>query len=178
FTGRANHYAGALWFYELTPQEYSYASGAVTFSGTPIFSEITEVAVRLSGSVVALQHVNLITDTAASVAKAFELIINNGFTGIRAEPRGSLLPISARARGSGGNAIPLSANVLAGDPNTETFHAQASGGSLTGGADGVWRTALTPMPRLNRAARDWNRSFYAALKSYGIDVTAAFKLGL
>src|SRR5207249_4864880 len=45
FTGRANHYVGALWFYELVRQGHVYASGTVTFSGTPIFSEITEVAV-------------------------------------------------------------------------------------------------------------------------------------
>ena len=61
FTGRANHYAGALWFYELTPHDFGYASGTVTFSGTPIWSEITEVAIGLAGSVVTLQHVNLIT---------------------------------------------------------------------------------------------------------------------
>ncbi len=51
FTGRANHYVGALWFYELVAQGYAYASGTVTFSGTPIFSEISQILIGLSGSI-------------------------------------------------------------------------------------------------------------------------------
>src|SRR5205823_8634593 len=74
FTGRANHYAGALWFYELVRQGHSYASATVTFSGTPVFSEITEIAIGLSGATTTLEHLNLIGDTAQSIAKAFELI--------------------------------------------------------------------------------------------------------
>jgi hypothetical protein len=179
FMGRANHYAGALWFYELAPQSFGYASGTVTFSGTPIWSEITEVAIGLAGSIVTLQHANLITDTAQSIAKAFELIINNGFTGIRAQASGAVLTIYSRAMGADGNSITLSSTVLTTDPDTETFHADASGaGFLSGGADGVWRTDLTATPKMNRAARDWNRSFCAALHSYGIDVAAAFSMEL
>ena len=33
FFGRANHYAGAMWFYELQRVGHSYASGTLTFSG-------------------------------------------------------------------------------------------------------------------------------------------------
>ncbi|HTM48821.1 MAG TPA: hypothetical protein VL285_09085 [Bryobacteraceae bacterium] len=178
FEGRANHYVGALLFYELTPQGFGYASGTVTFTGTPIFSEITEVSVGLDGSVATLQHVNLVTDDAASVAKAFELIINNGYTGIRAEASGTVLTLFARAMGEAGNSISLSASVLAADPETETFFATSSGENFTGGADGVWRTDLDATPRINRAARDWSRSFFSALRSYGIDVAAAFSMEL
>src|SRR5205823_7368397 len=56
--------------------------------------------------------------------------------------------------------------------------AEASGGTLTGGADGAWRTDLTATPRINRAARDWGQSYCAALKSYSIDVAAAFSMEL
>jgi hypothetical protein len=178
FTGRANLYIGALWFYELTPQGFAYASGTVTFSGTPVFSEITEVAIGLAGSIATLQHVNLITDSAESVAKAYELVINNGYTGIRAQASGAVLTIYSRAMGAGGNSITLSATVLDTDPGPETFHADASGAFFTGGADGVWRTDLSATPRINRAARDWNRSFCASLHAYGIDVTAAFSMEL
>ncbi len=35
FMGRANHYAGALWFYELAASGYRYASATVTFAAIP-----------------------------------------------------------------------------------------------------------------------------------------------
>jgi hypothetical protein len=179
FTGRANNYVGALLFYELTPQGFGFASGTVTFSGMPITSEITEVAVGLSGSVATLQHVNLTTDTAVTIAKAFELIINNGYTGIRAQASGAVLTIYSRAMGANGNSITLSATVLASNPETETFQAVAGGsGFFSGGANGAWRTDLNAIPRINRAARDWNRSFCSTLHSYGIDVASAFSMEL
>ncbi len=177
FTGRANHYAGALWFYELIAQGYAYASGTVTFSGTPIFSEITEILIGLSGTITTVQHLNLIGDTAESIAKAFELVINNGFTGIRAQAVGAVLTIYSRALGSADNSITLSANIVTpGSP--ETFVIATSGSSFSGGADGNWRTDLTVVPRMNRAARDWNVAYFTALKSYGIDVAAAFSMEL
>jgi hypothetical protein len=174
FTGRANHYVGALWFYELVMQGFAFASGSVTFSGTPVFGgPITQVVVGLSGSLTTLQHVNLIGDTAVSIAKAFELIINNGFTGIRAQAIGPVLSIYSRNMGSSDNSITLSAI-----PTSGTFQAQASGSVFSGGADGNWRTDLTAMPRINRAARDWSKAYFAALKAYGIDVAAAFSMEL
>jgi hypothetical protein len=41
-----------------------------------------------------------------------------------------------------------------------------------------WRTDLTAVPRLNRAARDWHAAFFAALKAYGMDAVAAFSTEL
>ena len=37
FQGRANHYAGAMWFYELKRVGNTYASATVQFTGTPQF---------------------------------------------------------------------------------------------------------------------------------------------
>jgi len=178
FTGRANHYVGALWFYELVRLGHSYASGIVTFSGTPLFESggATEVDIVLSGSTTTLHHTHLAGDTATSVAKAFELTINNGFTAVRAQSTGAVLTIFARAMGAQGNDILFAARVLPSDQTS--FHADASGEHLAGGTDGLWRTDLTAAPRINRAARDWGRSYCAAMKSYGIDVTAAFSLEL
>jgi hypothetical protein len=173
FSGRANHYVGALWFYELVRQGHSYASGTVTFTGTPSFSAITEVSIVLSGTTTTLQHLNLIADTPDSIAKAFELVINNGFTGICALAAGPVLTIYARAMGAAGNQIGLSAS-----PASGAFLATASGSFFSGGQDGNWRTDLIAAPRINRAARDWCRSYYAALTSYGVDVAAAFSMEL
>jgi hypothetical protein len=41
-----------------------------------------------------------------------------------------------------------------------------------------WRTDLEALPRLNRAARDWHRSYFAALRGYGIGAAAAFSMEL
>jgi hypothetical protein len=61
--------------------------------------------------------------------------------------------------------------------NSEAFTASGDT-ALSQGEDGTWRTDLTATPRVNRAARDWARSFYRALNAYGIEVTAAFSMEL
>jgi hypothetical protein len=83
--------------------------------------------------------------------------------------------------GSQGNGLALSVTT-----NDTQFTAQTSGPALAGGVDGtaegpqqiVWRTDLGAVPRLNRAARDWNSSFLVALKSYGIDTAVSFSMEL
>lgn len=169
FRGRVNHYAGAMWFYELIRAGHQYATGSVTFIGTPVFSAITQVIVNG----VTIQHRNLIGDTAESIAKAFELEINRGYTAIRAAAQGNVLTIWARAMGAEGNAITLAANPVQG-----AFIAQASGANLAGGVNGEWRTDLASQPRLNRAARDWHREFFRTLKGYGLEAVAALSLEL
>ncbi len=105
FQGRANHYAGAMWFYELCRPGHNYASGTITFSGTPVFGKTTQVTLDATP----LQHLNLIGDTADSIAKCFELIINAGSTGVRASSQGAVLTIRSRTMGIAGNAIGLGA---------------------------------------------------------------------
>jgi hypothetical protein len=176
FLGRANHYAGALWFYELYRQNHNYASGTVQFVGTPAVNGITQISIGLSTSAdppTLIQHLNLAGDTAVSIAKAFELALNNGYTAVWAQATGTTLTISARTMGVAGNDITIAAT-----PASGTFAAHASGPLLNGGVDGDWRTDLTAVPRVNRAARDWSRSFYKALKGDGVDVAAAFSMEL
>jgi len=48
-----------------------------------------------------------------------------------------------------------------------------SSATLQGGKDGNWLTDLQAIPRINRAARDWRRSFFTALKTYGHSTAAA-----
>lgn len=177
FRGRANHYAGALWFYELVGQGYSYASATVSFQGTPEFSQPVSISFGRTGdppgNSTVFSHLTLIGDTADSIARAFELLINNGSTGIWAESSGNVLTIHARQIGVDGNSITITAV-----PSSGPFHAVASGGQFSGGADGVWLTDLSAMPRMNRAARDWTRSYFAALRGYGLEGTAAFSMEL
>ena len=169
FHGRANHYAGALWFYELCRPGQQYAAGTVTFAGAPEFGKTTQVVVGQSP----MTHVNLIGDTAESVAKCFELLINAGSTGVWARVEGATLTITARAMGTEGNGAAFSVS-----SGSTGFSAAASGPALAGGVDGRWQTDLTAVPRMNRAARDWSRSYFRALKGYGIGVAAGFSMEL
>ncbi|MBI2680998.1 MAG: hypothetical protein HYX25_08345 [Candidatus Solibacter usitatus] len=176
FAGRVNHYVGALWFYELNAVGFSYASATVEFTGTPTPSAITTLYIGESGSPdppTAIAHLNLAGDTAGSIAKAFELELNSGYTAVWAQASGSVLTIYARAIGAAGESITLAA-----DPPSGAFAAVASSDSLANGNEGDWRTDLTATPRLNRAARDWSRSFFTALQSYGITATAALSMEL
>ncbi|MBL8179955.1 MAG: hypothetical protein JNK48_35070 [Bryobacterales bacterium] len=177
FRGRVNHYIGALWFYELEKAGHTYASGTITFSGTPVFSQTTEIRIGRVGlpaeAATAYQHQNLIGDTAETIAKAYELLVNNGSTAIWANASGAVLTIWSRTMGTDGNNVTLTASPVSG-----TFQATVSGATLSGGVDGYWRTDLNAAPRLNRAARDWTSAFLAAVDNYGMEATLAFSLEL
>jgi hypothetical protein len=174
FTGRQNHYAGALWFYELTRVGTEYASGMVTFAGMPAFSSTVTVTVGRAGDpssnlkLTKLVHMGM---TASMMATAYAIELNRGYTGVWASASGAVLTIRSRSMGTDGNNISLAATTTSGG-----FSAAVSGSMFTGGVDGDWRTDLAALPRLNRAVRDWSASFLAALRGYGIDSTVAFSM--
>lgn len=177
FRGRANHYMGALWFYELLRQGHCYASATVVFEGTP--SPNSSVAITLgrtgqpASTNTVLTKLIHVGDTPSTLATVFALEINRGYTGIRASASGGTLTIYSRSMGADGNDITLAASTTTGG-----LTVTASGSSLSGGTDGQWITDLIATPRVNRAARDWNRSFFATLHDLGIEVTAAFSMEL
>jgi hypothetical protein len=176
FEGRVNHYVGALWFYELTRLGHSYSSATVTFPGTPEPNSITTLTIGRNdepvSSQVVIEHLNLIGDTAGNIAKAFEMELNRGYTAIRAEVSGNVLTIYSRRMGCDGNHLTLAAT------GSESFTPVCSGSRFSGGVDGDWRTDLQAGMKLNRAVRDWCRSFYTAVRGYGMDVVAAFSTEL
>jgi hypothetical protein len=176
FHGRVNHYVGALWFYELYRKGHQYASATVDFVGTPTVNEYTDITIGRVGepeSLLMVRHLNLYGDTAETIAKAFELEFNRGYTAIRAEASGTQLTIYSRLMGVAGEAVSLDVS-----PASGGFSLTKSAGTLSGGVDGNWYTDTTADPRINRACRDWSLSFYNACKAYGLDMTAAFSLEL
>src|SRR5579863_4429864 len=177
FKGRANHYAGALWFYELVRNGHQYASGTVTFSGTPQPNFFVTVTLGRTGQPpstnTVLQKLIHAGDTAQTIATSFAEELNRGYTGVWASASGSVLTIYSRSMGVDGNN-----NTLAASTTSAGFAAAASGATFTGGVDGRWCTDLAATPRLNRAARDWTASYFAALHGYGIDVAASFSMEL
>jgi hypothetical protein len=174
---RVNHYVGALWFYELVNPLNQYASGTVTFTGSPDPNLITEIIIGRTDEPTStdntIQHLNLIGDTVETLALAFELELNRGYTAIRASVSGNQLTIYSRSLGTDGNFISIATSA-----NTTNLTIATSGATLTGGVDGTWLTDLQAMPRLNRAARDWGLSFFQAIKGYGLDGVASFSMEL
>jgi hypothetical protein len=177
FRARVNHYAGALWFYELNCVGQQYASATVTFSGSPDPNLITQIILGTVGQPSStdniIEHLNLIGDSTETLALAFALQLNNGYTGVWAQASGSQLTIYSRAMGTEGNAITLATSA-----NTTDLTITTSGSALAGGVDGNWYTDLAVAPRINRAARDWSQSYFTALAGYGFDATASFSMEL
>jgi hypothetical protein len=176
FRGRVNHYVGALIFYELYKKGHVYASCHIDFLGTPTPSEYTEIQIGTVGdpnSTIAVRHLNLFGDTAATIAKAYELEFNRGYTAIRAEAVGTRLHIYSRKMGLIGETITVAAT-----PATGSFEVLVSSAHLDGAVEGSWTTDLDAPNVINRACRDWSREFYRVCKAYGWDVTAAFSTEL
>ncbi len=177
FQGRANHYVGALWFYELVAQGLQYASATVTFSGTPQPSYYVTLTLgtvgQPSSTDTVLQKLIHVGDTATTIATAFALELNNGYTAVWASASGGVLTITSRSMGIAGGNVTIAISTT-----SSGFTATASGTTLSGGFDPTWLTDLTATPRINRAARDWSASYFAALKGYGIDAAASFSMEL
>jgi hypothetical protein len=179
FHGRHNLYVGALIFYEMYRKHHVYASKSVTFSGSPVANEITTLTLVRDDygpeTEITLHHLNLIADTAETIAKAYELELNRGYTGLRAEAIGNVLTIYSRTMGDDGNRWTVVAA-----PDSGDFMVEVDGPSpnFSGGLDGLWRTDLESTPRINRACRDWCRSFLTAMHHYGIDASSAFSTEL
>ena len=182
FRGRANHYVGALWFFELYRPGMQFAYATIAFAGTPEFGQST--GINLGGT--DIQHTNLISDTAESLALCFALLINAGSNSVWAQATGPTLTITARSFGTAGNGLSVSATANNSPANASPFTAQTSSPILTGGIGGIvadpngsyWRTDLNATPPINRAARDWSAAFYQALSSYAITSTASFSMEL
>jgi len=177
FHGRVNHYVGALWFYELIRTGHQYANVTVEFVGTPAFSEVTAITIGRNGypaeTNLIATHLNRIGDTAETIAKAFELEFNRGYTAIRAVASGNVLTILSRSMGQDGNELHISAT-----PGSGAFRVSLSSGNFAGGQDGTWHTDLNALPRMNRACRDWSLAFFRCMKQYQLPVTCAFSMEL
>ncbi len=175
FTGRQNHYVGALWFYELVPTGFTFASATVTFGGTITVADgDASQTMQLTINSTAFTKTMHPGDTPQTLAIAFAQAINDGSTGIRATYSGSVLTITSLLIGAGGNSLMLSAVAT----NMPGLTVTTSGSTFSGGVDGNWRTDLVASPRLNRAVRDWCLSYFTALHGYGIDAAASFSMEL
>ena len=175
FKGRQNHYVGALWFYELTNPDNVYATGTVTFGGTPEPDQFVSIFLARDDDGVSpteIQRGMHGGDTLETIAISYAQELNHGYTGVWASVSGSVVTIHARSLGDDGNHYTLDESTTS---STLTVTVSAT---FSGGHTDVWRTDLTATPRLNRAVRDWNNSFFTALAGYGIDVATAFSTEL
>ncbi len=108
FTGRANHYVGALWFYELVSAGQVYASATIEFSGTPTPSSIVTIDLGKDGQpsdqdaiLTKLIHIG---DTTETLAIAYAQELNRGYTSVWASVSKSVVTaLYSRSMGSDGN---------------------------------------------------------------------------
>lgn len=197
FTGRLNHYTGALWFYEIFRPGTVYASLTVTLTGFSTAGSPTIIldiaSADVPDQITQIKHLVLLDDTPETVAIALAGLINIGTNLIWASANGDQLTFTARAMGTDGNGI-----IVQLDSSSAGLSFGSASTTLSGGVDGTpydldtsislnstltatadyWRTDLTATPRINRAARDWHTAYFTALKSYGIDVVASFSTEL
>jgi hypothetical protein len=174
FKGRANHYAGALWFYELVNSTMIYSVGAVTFTGGPDTDPSVTDSVTVTVAGAALTKLIHMGDTQDTLATAYANELNRGYMSFRATAASNVVTIYSRSTGMSGDAITLTAS----SSDTSVWQATVSGPHLAGGNDGSWLTDLTASPRLNRAMRDWTASYFTALHGYGIDAAGALSMEL
>jgi hypothetical protein len=173
FHGRHNYYVGALLFYELENPGNVYATGTVTFSGTADPNALVSITVGPAAGPATIERVIHAGDTPETIAISLAQELNRGYTSLWASCSGGVVTIQCRLPGEAGNSFTLEAST-----NSANLEVETSGPTLAGGVDGAWRTDLAATPRLNRAARDWSRSFFAALAGYGLEAAAAFSMEL
>jgi hypothetical protein len=200
FTGRVNHYVGALWFYEIIRTGTQYASltvelellGTLAPNAVITFILAPDQNSLANGPYTEISHLVLLDDNNSTLAQAFAGLINVGSNLLWASASGNRLTLTARSMGVAGNNVGFALYAA----NTGFVVTQSST-ALSGGIDGApyeldstnslnstlmaatafWRTDLT-LPQLNRAARDWHAAYFAAIKSYGMDAVASFSTEL
>lgn len=199
FTGRVNHYVGALWFYEIVRNGMQYASltvemqlqGPLANNALITFILAPDQTSLAKGPYTEISHLVLLDDTNSTIAQAFAALINVGSNLVWASANGNQLTLTARALGTAGNNVGFALF----STNTGFTVTQSSTG-LSGGIDGTpydlassslnstliaaadfWQTDTT-LAQLNRAARDWHAAYFAAIKQYGMDVVASFSTEL
>jgi len=200
FTGRVNHYVGALWFYEIVRTGTQYATLTVQMelssgANSPYvqFALAADVASLITAPTT-ISHLVLPDDDSSSVAQAMAALINVGTNLVWASATGANLTLTARSMGTLGNGIAF--ELISSSPD---FAVNAPSNVLSAGIDGTpytlasddgglndtlmaaasfWRTDLTAVPRINRAARDWHAAYFAAIQGYGMDVVASFSTEL
>ncbi len=202
FTGRVNHYVGALWFYEIVRTGTKYATLTVQMqlssaASSPyiqfgLAADLTSFST--ADAVTTISHLVLPDDDSSTVAQAIAALINVGTNLVWASANGANLTLTARSMGTLGNGIAFAlissspyfsinapSNVLSGGIDGTPYTLASDNGGLNDtlmAAASFWRTDLTAVPRINRAARDWHAAFFGAIKTYGMDVVAAFSTEL
>ena len=122
---RVNHYVGALWFYELVRVGHVYASGTVTFVGSPDPNLITEIIIGRTDEPTStentIQHLNLTETRPRRWHSAFELELNRGYNAVRASASGNVLTIYSRSMGLDGDHITIATSRSYNQPDTRGF---------------------------------------------------------
>ena len=163
--GEIDHYMGVFWWPArkcLTAASVWAQTTTITLSGTPVFSNT--LSLILGGTT--LTHVCLVGDTLSTLARAFELIVNQGSTVFQASALGNVLTLVGLA-GEAQYHMAVSMPTAAG--------VSAVVATVNGSAVEVdWGVHETTAAPVNTAVAAWHADFFAALHAAGIGVTVSF----
>ena len=164
--GDINHYVGVFWWNQRKLVGATLQESTVEFSGTPVFSATTRVSI--GGADYA--RLNLMGDTAESIARAFELWINEISAGWWAQASGAVLTIHGRS------ALAAYRAEVTGEPLTGGCSLTIANSYLTPVVLGTWVIDPTITPVLNLACREWHADYFAEIYARGWGAVAAFSM--
>ena len=165
--GDINHYVGVFWWNQRKLAGATLQESTVEFSGTPVFSELTRVSIGGAD----YERLNLMGDTAESIARAFELWINEISAGWWAGASGAVLTIHGRS------ALAAYRAEVTGEPLTGGFSLTISNTNLDV-VLGTWAIDAAATPVLNLAARAWHADYFAEIFARSWTAVAAFSMEL
>lgn len=171
FTGPMNEYIGVFWWpvrKMLTAATTWSQTSVVTFSGPPAFGRRTYL--NVAGTLL-IDHLNLIGDTAETVALAIALRVNQGSTVFWASVSGAVLTLQGLAGGSGYH---LAVTIDTHDTGftAAVVETNTSAVAVEWGVDDAASTVV------NSAAKLWHADLYQEVQARGRSITTAFSMEL
>ena len=165
--GPLNQYLGVFWWNERSRQGGVLPKTTLQFQG--LFPAGSQAFLNIGGQVCG--KTLLQEESAASVARHFEFLINATYVGVFARAEGNSLDIFARSATPAYQFL-ISASVEGG-PGVIT-----GAGPLSGGAMGQWRVDPAASQLLNAGARAWHADLYREAARRGRTVTTAISMEL
>jgi len=169
--GEIDHYMGVFWWpvrKALEPVSTWSQTTAIPFAGTPSF---TAGPTSLHMGSAELDHVNLMGDTAETVARALAMLVNQLSAVFWAEASGTVLTLHGRASSPG---YYMAVTVDTHDTGFTAAAVTVNGTAPPIAAGWYWGVDETAANPINDAVAAWHADYFALLQAAGTGVTVSF----